>query len=157
MTAEGKKMLRGDCGAYASGRDVAVFFQMLLNGGAYGGARILSPLSVARMTERQYSWWDTPERLSAGPDEQFHALSKGLGLMLRGDNFFRGSDLMSPRAFFHGGHMGMRAIADPEAQLITVFMTSIIATEAGVSAYFGQPGQVSHTFGTMAFAAVTEL
>ena len=157
VTLEGKKMLRGDCGAYSNGPGIAAFLQMFLNGGSYGDARILSPLSVARMTERQYAWWDTPERLSADPNDQFHNLSKGLGLMLRGENFFRGSDLMSPRAFFHGGYLGMRAIADPECELITVWMTSIIATEAGVSAYFGLPGQICHTFGTMAFAAVDEL
>ena len=156
-TPELMAMLRGDTGAYSTAADLAVFCQMMLNGGSYGEARLLSPLSVRRMIERQYPWWDSPERLSAGPDEQFHTLSKGLGFHVRGDNFFRGSDLMSPSAFYHGGALTMRAIVDPECELITVFMTSIIATETGVSAYFGQPGQISHTFGTMAFAAVAEL
>ena len=130
---------------------------MMLNGGSYGETRVLSPLSVQRMRESQYAWYDTPERLSGTPDVQFHTLSKGLGWQMRGESFFRGSDLMGPQAFFHGGALTMRAIADPESELITVFLTSIMATEEGVSAYFGQPGQVSHTFGTMAFAAVAEL
>ena len=157
VTPESMAMLRGDTGAYSRALDLAAFCQMMLNGGSYNGARILSPLSVQRMIESQYPWWDTPERLSGDPDVQFHTLSKGLGWQMRGDNFFRGSDLMSSRAFFHGGALTMRAIADPESELITVFMTSIMATGEGVSAYFGQPGQVSHTFGTMAFAAVSEL
>jgi serine-type D-Ala-D-Ala carboxypeptidase len=152
-----ERLFRGDTGAYSTTRDVAALCQMMLNGGSYGGKRILSPLCVRRMTEPQYAWWDTPERLSAGPVEQFATLSKGLGWQPRGDNHFRGSDLMSSRAFFHGGHMGMRAIVDPEYDLITVFMTSIVATRPGQSAYFGQAGQVCHTFGTMAFAAVAEL
>jgi CubicO group peptidase (beta-lactamase class C family) len=148
--------LRGDTGAYSTALDIAAVCQMMLNLGSYGDARILSPVTVQRIIERQYPWWDTPERLSAGPEEQFLTLSKGLGWMVRGDNFFRGSELMSPRAFFHGGHMGMRAIVDPEYDLITVFMTSIVATDPDVSAYFGHPGQIHHTFGTMAFAAVAE-
>ena len=109
------------------------------------------------MVERQYRWWDSPERLSGTSQEQFVSLSKGLGWMVRGDTFYRGSDLMSPRAYFHGGHGGMRAIIDPDYDLITVFMTSVVATKPNVSAYFGRPGQIHHTFGTMAFAAVADL
>lgn len=157
VTPEAMAMLRGDTGAYSTAPDLAVFCQMMLNGGSYGETRVLSPLSVQRMRESQYAWYDTPERLSGTPDVQFHTLSKGLGWQMRGESFFRGSDLMGPQAFFHGGALTMRAIADPESELITVFLTSIMATEEGVSAYFGQPGQVSHTFGTMAFAAVAEL
>ena len=151
------RLFRGDTGGYASTLDVAALCQMMLNGGAYGDARILSPLSVCRMTEPQYAWWDIPERLSADPSAQFATLSKGPGWQPRGDNHFRGSDLMGPEAFFHGGHGGVRAIVDPEYELITVFMTSIVATAGDVSAYFGAPGQVCHTFGTMAAAAVADL
>ena len=149
--------VRGDTGAYSTALDIAALCQTMLDHGSYGETRILSPVTVQRMVEHQYPWWDTPERLSAPTHEQFVHLSKGLGWMPRGPSFYRGADLMSPRAFFHGGHMGMRAIVDPDYDLITVFMTSIVATDPDVSAYFGAPGQVHHTFGTMAFAAVAEL
>jgi CubicO group peptidase (beta-lactamase class C family) len=150
-------MVRGDTGAYSTTLDLAVLCQMMLNGGFYGGARVLSPVSVQRMVERQYPWWDTPERLSGTGQEKFVHLSKGLCWMTRGGSFYRGSDLMSSRAFFHGGHLGMRAVVDPEYDLITLFMTSIVCTAPDVSAYFGTSGLVHHTFSTMAFAAVADL
>ncbi len=39
--------------AFSSVRDVAVFTQMFLNRGVYGDARILAPVSVAKMTRNQ--------------------------------------------------------------------------------------------------------
>src|SRR4029450_6710448 len=98
------------------------------SGGALPGARVLSPVSVRQMTERQYPWGDTPERL-AGPEEHYATLSKGLGWMVRGEGFFRGSDLRGRRAVFHGGYLGTRLIVDPEYDLVSVFLTSIAATK----------------------------
>jgi CubicO group peptidase (beta-lactamase class C family) len=150
-------MVRGDTGAYSTAFDIAALCQMMLNGGSYGERRILSPVTVQRMTERQYPWRDTPERLSGTAEAQFVTLSKGLGWMVRGDSFYRGSELMSPRACFHGGHAGMRTVFDPEYDLIAVYMTSLVATAPSVSAFFGRPAQVQRTFLTMAFAAISEL
>ena len=121
---------------------------MMLNGGSYGGARVLSPVSVQRMTERQYSWWDSPERLTGDAVARQQILSKGLGWMVRGESHYRGSDLMSPRAFFQGGAAGMRAIVDPEYDMFTVFFTS--STNNIHHA-------IHHVFGTMAFAAVDDV
>ena len=40
----------GHAGLFSTADDLAVYCQMILNGGQYRGARILSPLSVAEMT-----------------------------------------------------------------------------------------------------------
>ncbi len=40
----------GHAGLFSTADDLAIFCQMILNGGEYGGARILSPLGVAAMT-----------------------------------------------------------------------------------------------------------
>ena len=64
---------------------------------------------------------------------------------------------MSPEAYFHGGHMGMRIVVDPVYDLMTVFMTSIVATEPSVPALQGIAGLMHHTFSTMAFAAIEVL
>ena len=90
----------GGAGACSSAPDIAALCQMMLNGGSYVGARVLSPVSVQRMTERQYSWWDSPERLTGGAVARQQTLSKGMGWMVRGESHFRGSDLMRPKAFF---------------------------------------------------------
>ena len=63
----------GHAGLFSSGRDLAVFAQMLLNEGTYGGVEVLKPSTVVSWTSRQrpgYSrglGWDTPSaRSSAG-------------------------------------------------------------------------------------------
>jgi hypothetical protein len=53
--------------------------------------------------------------------------------------------------------MGMRAIADPDYGLVSVFMTSAFVTVPGVSAAAGRIGEYSHAFGTMAAAAISSL
>ncbi len=40
----------GHAGLFSTADDLAIFCQMILNGGAYNGARILSPMGVATMT-----------------------------------------------------------------------------------------------------------
>jgi len=148
--------MRGDIGAFTRADDLAIFGQMMLNGGSYGDADILSPVSVAQMVTRQFPWADTPERLAGTGEEHFVTLSKGLGWMVRGEGFFRGSDLMSPRAFFHGGYPGMRVIVDPTYDLVSVFLTSIIAIKPGLAPRIGKVVHVAHTFGTLA-AAIARL
>jgi CubicO group peptidase (beta-lactamase class C family) len=106
----------------SSAKDLAVFAQMMLNRGSYGGARVLSPASAERMVERQFVWSDTPERLTRA--DRYMYISKALGWMVRGEAFFFGGDLMSPRAYFHGGAYGSRLLVDPDYDLVLVFMTS---------------------------------
>jgi CubicO group peptidase (beta-lactamase class C family) len=106
----------------SSATDLAVFAQMMLNKGSYGDTRVLSPASVERMVEPQFAWSDTPERRTRA--DRYIYLSKALGWMVRGDAFYFGGDLMSRRAYFHGGAYGSRVLVDPEYDLALVFMTS---------------------------------
>ena len=96
----------GNAGLFSSARDLAVFVQMLLNGGSYGGVRLLKPSTVARWTARQRPdasralGWDTPSpRSSAG-------------------RYF------SPRSFGHTGFTGTSIWADPERELFVVLLTN---------------------------------
>jgi CubicO group peptidase (beta-lactamase class C family) len=106
----------------SSAADLAVIGQMMLNKGRYGNVRVLSPASAERMIERQFVWSDTPERMTSS--DRYMFLSKALGWMVRGEALYFGGDLMSPRAFFHGGAYGSRVLVDPEYDLVLVFMTS---------------------------------
>src|SRR4030095_9207962 len=62
----------GNAGLFSSARDLAVFVQMLLNGGSYGGVRLLKASTVARWTARQRPdasraiGWGTPSSQSGG-------------------------------------------------------------------------------------------
>jgi CubicO group peptidase (beta-lactamase class C family) len=96
----------GNAGLFSSARDLAVFVQMLLNGGSYGGTQLIKPSTVARWTARQRPdasralGWDTPSpQSSAG-------------------RFF------SPRSFGHTGFTGTSIWADPERELLVVLLTN---------------------------------
>lgn len=96
----------GNAGLFSSARDLAVFGQMLLNGGSYGGVQIVKPSTVARWTARQRPdasralGWDTPSpNSSAG-------------------RFF------SLRSFGHTGFTGTSIWADPERELLVVLLTN---------------------------------
>ncbi|HEY8483990.1 MAG TPA: serine hydrolase domain-containing protein [Longimicrobiales bacterium] len=96
----------GHAGLFSSARDLAVFAQMLLNGGEYNGVRILRPSTIARWTAPQYPGssralgWDTPSELSSA------------------GRFF------SPRAFGHTGFTGTSLWIDPERGLFIVLLTN---------------------------------
>jgi CubicO group peptidase (beta-lactamase class C family) len=96
----------GHAGLFSSVRDVAVFSQMLLNGGEYAGVRLIQATTVARWTARQSSHssralgWDTPsEHSSAG-------------------RYF------SPRSFGHTGFTGTSIWIDPERGVFVVLLTN---------------------------------
>lgn len=96
----------GNAGLFSSARDLAVFVQMLLNGGSYGAIQVLKPATVARWTARQRAdasralGWDTPSpQSSAG-------------------RYF------SARSFGHTGFTGTSIWADPERDLFVVLLTN---------------------------------
>ena len=94
----------GHAGLFSTARDLAVFAQMLLNGGSYGDVRLVAPQTIARWTGRQGSGasralgWDTPApNSSAG-------------------RYF------SPRSFGHTGFTGTSIWIDPERGLFVVLL-----------------------------------
>ena len=96
----------GHAGLFGSARDLAVFAQMLLNGGQYGGVRILRPETVARWTTPGFVrssralGWDTPSRNSSA------------------GRFF------GPRSFGHTGYTGTSIWIDPERGLFVILLTN---------------------------------
>jgi CubicO group peptidase (beta-lactamase class C family) len=104
-------------GMHSTVNDLAVFLQMFLNGGAYGGKRILAPATVDAMTSDQNQRLGTPW---------------GLGWALKRSpvwNFF--GDLASDRTYGHVGATGTVAWADPERGLICVILTTRPASQDG--------------------------
>lgn len=96
----------GHAGLFASARDLAVFAQMLLNGGWYDGVRILRPETLARWTARQGPHssralgWDTPSGTSSA------------------GRYF------SARSFGHTGFTGTSMWMDPERGLFVILLTN---------------------------------
>jgi CubicO group peptidase (beta-lactamase class C family) len=96
----------GHAGLFSNAAELAVFSQMLLNGGAYGGERILRPETLARWTAPQNPGssralgWDTPSgRSSAG-------------------RYF------GPRSFGHTGFTGTSLWVDPERGIFVIILTN---------------------------------
>ncbi|HEX7118086.1 MAG TPA: glycoside hydrolase family 3 N-terminal domain-containing protein [Longimicrobiales bacterium] len=93
-------------GLFSSARDLAVFAQMMLNGGVYGDVRLLDAETIARYTARQSEassralGWDTPSgRSSAG-------------------------DYFSAASFGHTGFTGTSLWVDPTQELFVVLLTN---------------------------------
>jgi CubicO group peptidase (beta-lactamase class C family) len=96
----------GHAGLFASARDLAIFAQMLLNGGSYGGVRIVTPKTLARWTAPQ----DASSSRALGWDTMSPLSSAG--------RFF------SPRSFGHTGYTGTSIWIDPERSLFVVLLTN---------------------------------
>ncbi len=96
----------GHAGLFSSGRDLAVFAQMLLNGGEYDGVRILKSEEVAVWTSRQRP-----------------GSSRALGWETPSDHSTAGR-YFGPRAFGHTGYTGTSIWLDPERGLFVVLLTN---------------------------------
>jgi uncharacterized protein YbbC (DUF1343 family)/CubicO group peptidase (beta-lactamase class C family) len=99
----------GHAGLFSTADDLAIFCQMILNGGVYNGARILSPYGVERMTmprgtplgEMRGLGWDAGSSFSAN----------------RGDLFPLGT-------FGHTGFTGTSLWIDPASQTFVVLLSN---------------------------------
>ncbi|RPI52589.1 MAG: DUF1343 domain-containing protein [Acidobacteria bacterium] len=100
----------GHAGLFSTAEDLAVFCRMLLGGGEYRGARILSPLSVATMTSRA-----TP---ATEPN------SRGLGWDIDSIYSSPRGDLLPVGSFGHTGYTGTSLWLDPASGLFVVFLSN---------------------------------
>jgi CubicO group peptidase (beta-lactamase class C family) len=99
----------GHAGLFSTATDLAVFAQMMLNGGSYGGKRILDPETVDYFTTRQNEppgttralGWDTPSERNSWAGQYF-----------------------SPRSFIHTGFTGTSIAIDPDKQLFVILLTN---------------------------------
>ena len=97
-------------GMHTTTLDLSILLQTFLNGGAYSGKRILSPLTVKAMTTNQNTQLNAP-----------WGLGWALGRSTAWNEF---GDLVSPATFGHAGASGTVEWADPETQLICVILTN---------------------------------
>src|SRR5918997_5795568 len=104
----------GHAGLFSSARDLAVFAQLMLNGGTYDGVRLLKPATVAR--------WTAPQGLGS---------SRALGWDTPATESSAG-DYFSPRSFGHTGFTGPYMWIDPERGLFVVLVTNRVHSR-GVS------------------------
>jgi CubicO group peptidase (beta-lactamase class C family) len=121
-----RKSPSGSAGLFSTATDLAAFGQMLLNLGAYGDSRVLSPASVRAMTQDQI-----PGVGARVVDRTFPYASWGLGWSItapyKGPLY--GEQMLSLRSFVHGGAGGVFFWADPARDALGVYL-SVTMTEA---------------------------
>jgi uncharacterized protein YbbC (DUF1343 family)/CubicO group peptidase (beta-lactamase class C family) len=100
----------GHAGLFGTADDLAVFARMLLAGGTLNGHRILSPLSVAKMTRRA-----TPESLVA---------LRGLGWDIDSPLSGNRGELFPVGSFGHTGFTGTSMWMDPLTKTFVIFLSN---------------------------------
>ena len=100
----------GHAGLFSNANDLAKIFQLLLNKGEYGGRRYLKPETVTRFTTR----FKNSTRRGIGFDmkELDPAQSQNM------------SPLAGPNTFGHTGFTGNAVWADPDQNLIFIFLSN---------------------------------
>jgi CubicO group peptidase (beta-lactamase class C family) len=107
----------GHAGLFSTATDLAIFAHFLLNGGEYGGVRLLHPATIARWTARQDAGssralgWDTPSPPSSS-----------------GQHF-------SPRSFGHTGFTGTSFWVDPERGLFVIVLANRVNSEGSTTTH----------------------
>ncbi len=102
--------IAGHAGLFSTAQDIAVYAQMMLNGGEYGGVRVLQPETVQLMT--------TPNPLPGGRGR------RGLGWDMRSAYSINRGDRLSDKAFGHGGFTGTVLWIDPQLDVFFVFLSN---------------------------------
>ncbi len=100
----------GHAGLFGNAQDLAVVMQMLLQHGTYGGRQYLSPSTVEEFTSRY------PGATRRGLGFDMKQLNSGLSQNV--------SYLASSRTFGHLGFTGTCVWADPEDELVFVFLSN---------------------------------
>ncbi|MET3113355.1 CubicO group peptidase (beta-lactamase class C family) [Pedobacter sp. CG_S7] len=111
----------GHAGLFSSANDMAIFYQMLLNKGTYGGLQYFKPETVNMFTAKQSNL----SRRGLGFDRWDSDTSKKYP-----------SDLASSQTFGHTGYTGTAVWVDPSRGLVYVFLSNRV--NPGVSEMLGK-------------------
>jgi len=104
--------VEGHAGLFANANDMAIYYQMLLNKGTYGGRRYFDSTTVNLFTSRQSktSW-------------------RGLGFDRT--NKTLATDKRSEQAFGHSGYTGTYVWVDPKYNLVYICLTNRVYPDDG--------------------------
>ena len=97
----------GHAGLFSSTADLAVYSQMLLNNGSYGGRQYLKPETVKRFTKRQSQ-----------------RVNRGFGFDRKSEGFSTAGSLTSDKTFGHTGFTGTSFWIDPERNMAIIILTN---------------------------------
>ncbi|WP_207430183.1 serine hydrolase domain-containing protein [Sabulibacter ruber] len=99
----------GHAGLFATANDLAILYQMMLNGGSYGGKQYIQPQTVQLFTSKQ----SAVSRRRLGFDGWDADSVKGYP-----------AKLASPETYGHTGYTGTCVWVDPKSKLVFVFLSN---------------------------------
>ncbi|MBC6994452.1 serine hydrolase domain-containing protein [Neolewinella lacunae] len=103
----------GNAGLFSSAEDLAKLYQMLMNGGEYGGRRYFQDSTVATFTRRHYAAEGTHRGLGFDkPLLEYHVATSTV------------AQAASAASFGHTGYTGTLVWADPEHELVYIFLSN---------------------------------
>src|SRR5699024_400768 len=97
----------GHAGLFSSASDVAIYAQMLLHKGSYGGKQYIRPSTVEMFTNRQSG-----------------LINRGYGFDRKGEEFSSAGTLTSDQTFGHTGFTGTSFWIDPARNLAIIILTN---------------------------------
>jgi len=105
--------IAGNAGLFTNAEDLAVLFQMLMDGGVYGGQRFLNEKTVAHFISNT------------------HGNHRGLGFDRPNEKYRAAyAEQASPETFGHTGFTGTCVWADPKSDLVYVFLSNRLYPDA---------------------------
>ena len=126
----------GHAGLFSTAADLSIFCRMLLNGGQYNGVRVLSPLTVAKMT---------------GPVIGNDPGLRGLGWDIDSPYSSNRGELLPIGSFGHTGFTGTSIWIDPVTREFVVFLSNRVHPDGK-----GDVTPLRARVATVAASAVTE-
>jgi uncharacterized protein YbbC (DUF1343 family)/CubicO group peptidase (beta-lactamase class C family) len=128
----------GHAGLFSTADDLAIYAQMILNGGVYRGVRILGPLTVAEMTR--------PRLVS---DNRW---ARGLGWDMNTSFSTNRGDLFPLGSFGHTGFTGTSMWIDPASNMFVIFLSNRVHPDGK-----GDVGPLRGRVASIAAGAITDL
>src|SRR2546425_2093841 len=127
----------GHAGLFSTAGDLAIFCQMLLNGGGFNGVRILGPMTIAMMTRPHV----VAENGSA----------RGLGWDIATSFSANRGDLFPLGSFGHTGFTGTSIWIDPASDSFVIFLSNRVHPDGK-----GDVGQLRGRVATIVASSITD-
>jgi uncharacterized protein YbbC (DUF1343 family)/CubicO group peptidase (beta-lactamase class C family) len=140
----------GHAGLFSTAEDIAIYAQMMIQQGEYGGQRILAPRTVATMT-RGYRLLGGSRSTMEGVPANPPVFLRGLGWDKRSGYSINRGELLSDSAFGHGGFTGTVLWIDPELELFVIFLSNRVHPDGK-----GLVNPLAGRIGTVAAGAIRD-
>src|SRR5437870_5078923 len=127
----------GHAGLFSTADDLAIYCQMILNGGIHNGTRVLSPLSVATMTR--------PRAVAED------GAARGLGWDIATSFSSNKGDLFPLGSFGHTGFTGTSIWIDPATDSFVIFLSNRVHPDGK-----GDVGPLRGRVASIVAAAITD-